>query len=101
MSEHTPGPWRVGRPSVRLGVQVFKDRDTPMRSDVICTMPQTGKGRTANARLIAAAPELLAACKEMVKAIGTYRGLRDVKKRFDLCCADAAVNKAIFKATKE
>ena len=41
------------------GVQIFKDSDLPMTSQVICTMPSNGKGRTANARLIAAAPGLL------------------------------------------
>lgn len=60
-AKHTPGPWRIGRPSVMNGVQIFRDYDFPARVETICTMPDKGKGRTANARLIAAAPDLLAA----------------------------------------
>jgi len=63
---HTPGPWRIGKPSVRNGVQIFKDSDWPLRSEVICTMPKCGKGRTANARLIASAPDLLRAAKRIL-----------------------------------
>lgn len=53
--------WRVGRPSVMHGTQIFEDSDIPMNSKVICTMPARGKGRTADARLIAALPDLLTA----------------------------------------
>lgn len=58
--------WRIGNPSVAHGVQIFHDYDgLRMGSDVICTMPTRGKGRTANARLIAAAPEMYTALKEV------------------------------------
>ena len=50
-----------------------------------------------HAALIAAAPDLLAACKEMQAAL-TEHHLRDVKKRFSLCVADSAMNRAIAKA---
>lgn len=65
-NKHMPGPWRVGKPSVAHGVQIFRDYEgLRMGSDVICTMPDRGKGRTANARIIAAAPEMYAALKEV------------------------------------
>ena len=52
-----------------------------------------------HARLIAAAPELLEACKLMQAAL-TEHHLRDIKKRFSLCVADAAMGKAITKANE-
>ena len=66
-SKPARGPWRIGRPSVANGVQIFRDVDYPMGSHVICTMPEKGKGRTANARLIAAAPDLFEACEMIVE----------------------------------
>lgn len=65
--KHTPAPWRISRPSVANGVQILKDWDTPAKSDVICKMPESGN-IAANARLIAAAPELLAALQKLVAA---------------------------------
>ena len=65
-SKPARGPWRIGR-SVANGVQIFRDVDYPMGSHVICTMPEKGKGGTANARLIAAAPDLYEACKAIVR----------------------------------
>lgn len=50
-----------------------------------------------HARLIAAAPELLEACK-LLQAALTEHNLRDIKKRFSLCVADSATSKAIAKA---
>jgi hypothetical protein len=49
------------------------------------------------ARLIAAAPELLEACKLLQDALTEYK-LRDIKKRYSLCVADACASKAIAKA---
>lgn len=60
MSErnHTPGPWHVAG-----GCQIRSDRDQIAK----VWMMRGGEGK-ANARLIAAAPELLEALKELVKA---------------------------------
>jgi hypothetical protein len=65
--KHTAGPWEVTRPSVMNGVQIIRCYDYPMTSETICTMPQRGKGRTANARLIAASPDLLEAAKSIIE----------------------------------
>ena len=92
----TPGPWTVTHDldsyyvvsgSVALAeVSRFSDDGGP-----------TDTEQRANARLIAAAPELLEACKLFQAALTEYR-LRDVKKRFSLCLADAAASNAIAKA---
>ncbi len=47
--EHTPGPWTVAQNGFWYGVNLTVDQDTDVRD--------------ANARLIAAAPDLLEACK--------------------------------------
>jgi hypothetical protein len=71
MSKHTPGPWRIydcgtiGSASVRI----------PGSTDVI--LPGTVKGATigeamCNARLIAAAPDLLAACRKAEPILDQY-----------------------------
>ena len=57
MTEHTPGPWTVARAKTgRLFVNGQRG--------FVCHIdqPESPEG-TANARLIAAAPELLTACK--------------------------------------
>jgi hypothetical protein len=66
----------------------------PEHDHDISTSPDLGCPRC---RLGMAAPELLAACKEMREAILEH-GLLDVKKRFSLCVADAAMGSAIAKA---
>lgn len=70
MSEHTPGPWHMG--SGNGEGSIFADRDGRMRLEIggttlypICMMG-TGWEKDedqANARLIAAAPDLLDACR--------------------------------------
>lgn len=57
---HTSGPWKA---KIRFGISfVDLPDDTP-------PIEIRGKNRIENARLIAAAPELLAACKAMVTAL--------------------------------
>lgn len=56
MSKHTPGPWRIGD----AGYTVFgPPNGNPSPETVAATTHKK------NARLIAAAPELLAACEAM------------------------------------
>ena len=62
---HTPGPWRAGASTFYPGL------DGPMTMRVYTDHPPTefevtGDNITANARLIAAAPDLLAACRAMI-----------------------------------
>jgi len=71
--KHTPGPWRVTHDGYIAG-QGYVPIRTPFRKDAF----DTGPGRSdhpedvlqANARLIAAAPELLVVVKEVINDMG-------------------------------
>jgi hypothetical protein len=63
--KHTPGPWMV-LPSVQTGQFAILTQHGP-RKDIACTYGFPHDPREANARLIAAAPELLAACTAMAE----------------------------------
>lgn len=62
---HTTGPWRVGD----AGMTVFGPR-TDAPSPVTVARLAPGADARANARLLAAAPDLLAACEEVGALIG-------------------------------
>lgn len=64
-AQHTPGPWMV-LPSVDRG-QFCILTEHGNRIDIAVTYGFDATPREANARLIAAAPDLLAACKAMVE----------------------------------
>ncbi len=112
MSEHTPGPWKADEP--RFGYQMI--RQDPIDWDghgyqAICTVPQSTKGShygemfRANARLIAAAPDLLAALTHCLGILcesgnlNNYRNLSDEElgKAWVAAAKEAAA--AITKAT--
>jgi hypothetical protein len=66
MSGHTPGPWKVQDDRTTDGTfRVF-----PHEGPSICNL-RHGE-MEANARLIAAAPELLRACEEALNALLDY-----------------------------
>jgi hypothetical protein len=89
MSKHTPGPWEVTKDNlgVCVGLNVFLHPEEPRRmteeecekeeidpcddySIADCSggiLARPSEECEANARLIAAAPELLEACKEALK----------------------------------
>jgi hypothetical protein len=70
-TEHTPGPWGIERTATTLWVGPMR-RDGSKCADVVCHFdvdsltPEATKRNTANARLIAAAPDLLAALVDVV-----------------------------------
>ena len=89
-SKHTPGKWEwsTGDPQLRnYGVYSIEGG----------RIAEVLNQNTANASLIAAAPDLLAALKDLQGAVREH-GLLDIKKRFSLCNADAQACKAIHKA---
>jgi hypothetical protein len=60
---HTPGPWHVGRPTEYLN-------QLPIEP-CIGVAYGAGKELVANSRLIAAAPDLLAALRRLAEAVET------------------------------
>lgn len=82
MTKHTPGPWKVTVPSpTKLGakVDVYAVEPPPKRGVRwgVCVLEavrkQDAAEQVANARLIAAAPELLDALKAMLdRDTGSY-----------------------------
>lgn len=61
---HTPGPWTALEPQPRL---VYSGKGS--LSEVICTTNAENPNRYADARLIAASPDLLAALRESQGAL--------------------------------
>jgi len=68
MSGHTPGPWEVDREQGGGG-RFVRDRHRTLIADAFHKTVPIDE-RAANARLIAAAPELLAALKAYVEWFG-------------------------------
>ena len=69
-AKHTQGPWRVGGTEQRV---IFADNgDVVARIACYGEQSETPEADKANARLIAAAPELLAALQWAVGFIDTY-----------------------------
>lgn len=66
--EHTQGPWTcfVGNANGRGLIRIESSSESPIPGKHICSMPRGGISEQ-NAQLIAAAPELYEALKEMYK----------------------------------
>ena len=94
-ARHTPGPWRaVDAPS--RGWEVWMSNDSP-----VCHLrwtdglrPQVEATVAADASLIAAAPELLAALKEMRAAYSSNAYSPNAGQRYASERADKAIAKA-------
>jgi len=67
MSKHTPGPWSFDGPPDNIIVWSGPD-------DRVCFMTSDGAAK-ANARLIAAAPEMLDALRDAAKAMANTGGI--------------------------
>ena len=88
---HTPGSWRVGD----AGLTVFGPPNGQPSPETIATVRSR-----ANAALIAAAPDLLAALEDLRKKLRAHVKL-DVRKHYSLMVADAAASSAIHQARGE
>jgi hypothetical protein len=62
-SKHTPGPWEVS-PFTRKGEPTRIDAEVEGETVTIAVLGKRGDETAANAELIAAAPELLQACRD-------------------------------------
>ena len=116
---HTPGPWLAAPDYDELnGTAVIRwsddgdDTQTDTDGDVICWMPgQEPETVAADAQLIAAAPDLLAACVEMICTLqiecGDYQCMnnagqvRTLEDAFgeEIAKMNAAIQKAGFHDT--
>ena len=89
-TQHTPGPWKAHAPGLsRSGLPEYQIH----WSDIGECVAEVVHG-TANAHLIAAAPELLDALQTMVKAFHTYAPKLDGAEYNCVLSAKAAIAKA-------
>lgn len=91
-TQFTPGPWHVG---MKPGPIVYGPQGEQVANMHVAMLDQDE--HKANARLIAAAPDLLETLKHLraeIRAVIKF----DVKKHYSLIVADVAADKAIAKA---
>jgi len=94
MNKHTQGPWTVSNETDISGIENDPENGCVGPVDVAHVYLRTVQGRTeANARLIAAAPDLLAALQ------GLLRGIFDGPDDADAATLVAKARAAIAKAT--
>lgn len=95
MSAHTPGSWVVPPDSDGFSIETVDGKIIAQAMQVSPpTNPFRHQERRANARLIAAAPDLLAALVAMnTLAKGPSAGVTQAQKREVIAAADAAIAK--------
>lgn len=71
-AQHTPGPWKTGE--MRLTKTSAMVHTITAGNHHFCAV-DGNEAATANARLIAAAPELLAACKAIIEEYDNAIGM--------------------------
>lgn len=94
-TKHTPGPWKY----IALGQMVETAEPVNMRREYghICDLREPVN--VADAALIAAAPELLEACKQLIGVIGAHEmDSRDCDRRGGRLCNCLAVATALARA---
>jgi len=103
MDKHTPGPWFVGNAPSHSAKAYARRPGDNVRLVANCEqhewIERSAAENRANARLIAAAPELLEACRECLAALRDYREWRGIKEPEIECAAlirqlEAAIVKA-------
>ena len=73
-TKHTPGPWEI-MTGLQDGIIVGADRKGVVDGDGFASMERTQEENQANARLIAASPELLEHSKYLLKEVIIDRSL--------------------------
>ena len=74
MSKHTPGPW------IRKGENVWNDVEMMYHAAPNFDAISPSQVLIANAKLIAAAPDLLASVKELLNCIDSNRDWEEAKR---------------------
>lgn len=90
-SQHTPGPWEAGQWNNTW--ETAKVRHV-LTGNILADVFGKSPVATANARLIAAAPELLEALRELVTRCDGEPGVRADGSNIDTMQAHAALDKA-------
>ena len=98
MAEFTKGPWKVEHdgPSLPIITAIVDGR-----WDFVATVEHAGGADEANARLIAAAPDLLEALQEYMSAFGQALEANDITFNLQQQDADAMARAALAKARGE
>src|SRR5215813_7422945 len=73
-SKHTPGPWAVYRHDGSNRLDIMAADGDGEGGWIAHDISSPGTEREANARLIAAAPEMLEALREVTKQLAWYAG---------------------------
>lgn len=103
MSKHTKGPWKIGAP-IWMESEETKNRVITAAEYPICYFHYPFNERdeqdeiAANARLIAAAPEMLEACKSVIQLLHDINLDGGLDKNKDFMKSYNALSAAITKA---
>jgi hypothetical protein len=87
-ARHTPGPWRFEWPDMFGDCNILHRADSLAVGAVVSNMRPEGEV-VANARLIAAAPDMLAALKEARAQVAHLTGKTAVVERINAAIAKA------------
>lgn len=90
---HTPGPWHIRKGPDRYIVADPEKVDGGISWVTVARAYPDAKEQDANARLIAAAPELLAACEAALRYLD-YTDPMGVESQEEQDLLDAAIRKA-------
>ena len=85
MNKHTPGPWEVDLETGEINASGAVLGTVHRGDDFPCCEEDISEECKANAQLIAAAPDLFAACKEFVRKVecGEARSVRSYRQMKD------------------
>lgn len=89
MAEHTPGPWRSEY--VRDVPEGYAAAIVAVDDGVVAVVPASWFSTEANAQLIAAAPDLFDACRQLISSVDKFDGTECVNA---ILSARAAIAKA-------
>lgn len=91
MSKHTPGPWK--QHLVDETLIIANDQTAIASTSIDYDRAETAE---ANARLIAAAPELLCSCRALVESFDAYvkEQIRIIEQPVEITAARIAIAKA-------
>ena len=100
---HTPGPWQLAENDTTLVLSEALDAEGNARlvADVLCVQGPAKGEDFANARLIAAAPELLAALRLCLENLDGIAAEDDIPSHVIREQARAAINRATGDATDQ